>query len=61
MSKEFMYPKAGSIRNPLDNGKTNGVIVNPPRMNEFGGLDKFKEKNGPYKNDKTIKKPGGSR
>jgi hypothetical protein len=55
---DLFHPKSGSIRPPTANGQVNGQIVNPPRMNQFGGLDKLKEKYGPHKNDKTIKKPG---
>lgn len=61
MSKDFMYPKAGSIRGPTDNAQNNGRIVNPPRLNQMGGFDKLKEKYGLFKNDKHIRKPGGTK
>lgn len=58
---EYLKPRVGGIRNPTDTSQNNGKIVNPPRMNQIGGLDRLKEKNGHFKNDKVIRKPGGSR
>ena len=53
-------PKAFSIREPLDKKRHHGRIVNPPRMNQIGGLDQLNEPHGPFKNDMTLVKPGGS-
>lgn len=53
-------PKSFSIRDPLDKKRQHGRIVNPPRLNEMGGLDQLKEPYGPYKNDMTLQKPGGT-
>jgi hypothetical protein len=29
-------------------------------MNQMGGLDQLKEPNGPFKNEMTLRKPGGT-
>lgn len=57
---EFMKPSAYSIRDPLDIKKNKGRIVNPPRLNQLGGLDQLNEPYGHFKNDMSIKKPSGS-
>lgn len=58
MSESKLFrPKAFSIRDPLDTKKNKGRIVNPPRLNQMGGLDKLREANGPFKNEMTLKKP----
>lgn len=54
-------PKSYAIRNPLDKGRKHGQVVNPPRMNQLGGLDQIKEPHGHYKNDITLSKPGGTK
>jgi hypothetical protein len=53
-------PKSFAIRDPIDNKKMHGRVSNPPRLNQLGGLDKFKEPYGPFKNEMTLKKPGGT-
>lgn len=53
-------PKSYSIRDPLSNKKQHGQVVNPPRMNQLGGLDQLKEPHGHFKNEMNIKKPGGT-
>ena len=54
-------PKSYAIRNPTDLKKNHGRIVNPPRMNQLGGLDELKEPNGHFRNEMTLKKPGGTK
>ena len=54
-------PKAFAIRNPTDLKRAHGRVVNPPRMNQMGGLDQLKEPHGHYKNDMNLKKPGGTK
>lgn len=53
-----MKPAGYGIRDPLDVKKNHGRVINPPRMNQFGGLDKLNEPYGHFKNEMTIKKPG---
>ena len=57
---EWMKPAAYTIRDPLDLKKTKGRIINPPRMNQLGGLDQLHEPYGHFKNEMTVKKPGAS-
>ena len=54
-------PKSYAIRDPLSNKRHHGSVVNPPRMNELGGLDQLKEPHGHYKNDMSLRKPGGTK
>jgi len=61
MPSKYLEPSQKGMRGPLDLNKENGLIVNPPRMNQMGGLDKVKEAKGPFKNAFVIKKPSGSR
>jgi hypothetical protein len=51
-------PKSFAFRAPLDDKRTHGRIVNPPRMARLGGMDKANEPNGHYKNDMSLRKPG---
>jgi len=60
MTTKYLEPSAKGVRQPLDNRQDNGPVVNPPRMNQFGGLDKVSEAYGPFKNKFAIKKPGQS-
>lgn len=60
MPNKFLQPSDKGFRNPLDLNQENGFIVNPPRMNQQGGLDKIKEPKGPFKNSFMIKKPGST-
>ena len=58
MTSKYLEPSSKGMRQPLDTSKQNGPVINPPRMNQFGGLDKIKEPYGLYKNNMTIVKPG---
>lgn len=58
---DYLKPRVGGIRSPTDNNQNNGKIVNPPRMAQIGGWDKQNDRKGHFKNDKVIRKPGGSR
>lgn len=58
MSENTLFkPRAAPIRQPLSNRKTNGPVVNPPRMAEVGQM----KLSSIVKNDMTLKKPGGTR
>jgi hypothetical protein len=61
MTSKYLEPSAKGMRNPLDNRQDNGPVVNPPRLNQFGGLDKIKEPYGAFKNKMSIVKPGKGR
>ena len=61
MTSKYLEPSAKGMRNPLDNRQDNGPVVNPPRMNQFGGLDKIKEPYGAFKNKMSLVKPGKGR
>jgi len=61
MTLKYLEPSAKGMRNPLDNRQDNGPVVNPPRLNQFGGLDKIKEPYGAFKNKMSIVKPGKGR
>jgi len=61
MTVKYLEPSAKNMRNPLDNRQDNGPVVNPPRLNQFGGLDKIKEPYGAFKNKMSIVKPGKGR
>ncbi len=50
-------PKSFAIRNPLDNKRTHGSVVNPPRKNELSG----KMTSAHDKNDQNLVKPGGTK
>lgn len=56
--QNFLKPSARGKRDPLSNGKSNGRIMNPPRMAEYGGLSSVKKKGAMTKNSLSIKKPG---
>ena len=53
-------PKSFAIRAPLDTKRKHGRIVNPPRLNQMGGLDKANEPHGHYRNDMNLSKPGNT-
>ena len=68
MSSNFLQPSSAGLRMPTDPTQVNGVVVNPPRYAEMGGLS------GPSKtkttanksifdigNPFTISKPNGGR
>jgi len=62
MSDNTLFrPKAYPIRKPTDVKLVNGSCHNPPRLSQLGGADKLQETYGMYKNDKTLRKPGGTR
>jgi len=50
MSSNFMKPSDGGLRRPTDPGQINGVVINPPRFCEYGGLS------GPSKVKTTVNK-----
>lgn len=52
----YLKPTTKGKREPLDNGSTSDMIVNPPRFAEIGGL-KSPSKIG-KKNTMMVKKPG---
>lgn len=60
----YLAPSSAGLRKPTDPQKDNGMIVNPPRYLEMGGLDKASRtapsvsKGGTRKNDYRIVKPG---
>jgi len=61
MSDNSLFrPKAFPIRNPTDTKKQHGRVINPPRLNQMGGLDKLHEPNGHFKNNMNLSKPGGT-
>lgn len=49
-------PAEKGMRQPLDNDRTNGRIVNPPRFSQVGKLDGPSK--GVKKNQMTIQGPG---
>lgn len=60
----FAAPSSTGLRQPTDPKKDNGMIVNPPRYLELGGLDKA-SKTAPgvskglgRKNEYKVVKPG---
>jgi len=50
---------AQTIRRPLDNSKSNGQIINPPRFNDFGGLTNAGKAGS--KNKMTLSNPGDTK
>ena len=59
MSGDRLFrPREKGMRDPLDNNRRNGRVVNPPRYAQLGGLSSGKR--GTVKNDMVIKKPGGT-
>ena len=54
-------PKAHPIRQPTETKLRHGSIMNPPRLNQIGGMDKLHETYGVKKNGMTLKKPGGTK
>jgi hypothetical protein len=60
MSGDALFrPKHYPARKPTDTRLANGAILNPPRMSEIGGMSSLHK--GHYKNDKTLRKPGGTK
>ena len=52
-------PKPYSIRQPTDNKRKHGVVVNPPRLPEIGGMTlKNADSREP---ELALRKPGGTR
>jgi hypothetical protein len=55
---DLFKPSSTGIRNPTDNKRENGRVINTPRFAEFGGLT------GPSKavtgNNIKIRKPGAA-
>ena len=55
-------PKAYPARKPTDAKLMNGACANPPRYSQIGGLDAaHKGSHGEYKNNKSLRKPGGTK
>ena len=57
---KMFYPKAYPIRQPTDNKKKHGDIVNPPRMAQLGGLSSTGKVSG-LKNDMRLRKPNDTK
>ena len=61
----YLAPSSSGLRQPTDPKKDNGMVVNPPRYLEFGGLERA-SKTAPgvnkatsgKKNEYRIVKPG---
>ena len=58
MASEYLKPSSKGTRDPISNAKTNGRIMNPPRMAELGGLSSARKSGAMSKNMLVIKKPG---
>ncbi len=56
---KLFAPKNYGVRQPTDNNRRHGAIMNPPRLPEIGGMT---TRNADRReSDLTIKKPGGTR
>ena len=60
MSARYLEPSSKGKRGELDNSKTNGRVVNPPRFAALGGLSSARKSGAMVKNDKSVKKPGAT-
>ena len=59
MASRMFAPKFTTVRQPTDNARRNGAVLNPPRLPEIGGMTK---KNADSREGElTIRKPGGTR
>jgi hypothetical protein len=58
MSTSYLKPSTRGMRQPLDNGSTSDLVVNPPRFAQIGGLTSARKL--PKKNTMTVKRPGSS-
>ena len=59
MATKFFAPKSFPVRQPTDNSRRHGAIINPPRLPEIGGMTKS---NADQKEPELkLKKPGGTR
>lgn len=58
MSSDYLKPSSRGKRDPLSNSKSNGRIINVPRMAELGGLSTVKKRGAMTANDLKLKKPG---
>ena len=54
----YLRPSGRGRREPLDNSRMNGRVVNPPRMAQLGGLSSPKKRGAMAKNNLSIRKPG---
>lgn len=61
MTTRYLEPSSKGRRGELDNSKTNGRVVNPPRFAALGGLSSAKKAGAMTKNSMSIKKPGDTR
>lgn len=58
MASDYLKPSSRGKRDPLDNTRQNGRIVNPPRMAQLGGLSSTRKRGAMTTNDMRIRKPG---
>ena len=61
MTSRYLEPSSKGRRGELDNSRTNGRVVNPPRMAQLGGLTSPRKSGAMTKNAMSIKKPGDTR
>ena len=55
---DYLKPSSKGRREPLDNSRDNGRVINPPRMAQLGGLSSPRKKGAMAKNNLRIRKPG---
>lgn len=60
MPARYLEPSSKGKRGELDNGRSNGRVVNPPRFAQLGGLSSARKSGAMTKNTNTIKKPGST-
>ncbi|HUP07662.1 MAG TPA: hypothetical protein VMU47_10955 [Caldimonas sp.] len=64
MAQRYLAPSTAGLRQPTDPKKDNGMVVNPPRYLEMGGLDRASKtaasvsNSNTRKNEFAIVKPG---
>jgi len=61
MTSRYLEPSSKGKRGELDNSRTNGRVVNPPRFAALGGLKSARTNGAMTKNAMSIKKPGDTR
>lgn len=59
MTIKLFAPRAYPIRQPTDNNRRHGAIMNPPRFPELGGMTSSNADKRDV--ELTLKKPGGAR
>ena len=60
MPARYLEPSSKGKRGELDNSRSNGRVVNPPRFAQLGGLSSAKKSTAMRKGDATIRKPGST-